>query len=116
MTDLLAENAEALEWVHEAGKARESRYPLDFTQGAKITLPALTGVRHLVMLLQLEAILHAECGDAKRAVESLITSLGAGHSLSKELLLISRWVEVGCREVTLRGIGQIIERVELSRE
>ena len=116
IVEFLAENAEALELLDEAAGIGESRYPLDFTLGDKLVLPAVQGLRIAAQLLYLETIFYAESGEDEEAVRSLVSGLAVGRSLSQEPLLISRMVEISCREVTLLGVRQVIERVELSEE
>jgi hypothetical protein len=112
----VADNNEAIEMLHTAAAIEHSRYPIDLSAGFEAAIPDLSEIRTAVRLLELEAILHAENGDGKSAVRSVISSFGIARSLTKEPLLITQLVRNGCQNLAASTIEYCINRIELADE
>ncbi len=88
----LSENAEVLRLLHEAAKRPATRFPVDLSKGLNMDLSHLSKLRDSVRLLQLEAFIAAEDGDANRAVEAILAALAVRDSVRFEPLVISQLV------------------------
>ena len=112
----VADNNEALELLHTAAAIEHSRYPIDLSAGFEAAIPDLSEIRKAAFFLKLEAILHAENGDGKSAVRSVISSFGIARSLTNEPILITQLVRAACQRLATSTIEYCINRVELADE
>jgi hypothetical protein len=116
IAEYIADNNEALDLFQAGAKIEHCRYPVDFNAGFAATLNHLPNMRRGVMLLNLEALLHAENGNADAAIRSVLSCFGLARSLSKEPCTISQMVRVGCHSLALSTIERMTNRIELTDE
>lgn len=114
MGEYLADHAEALELLHQAALMPEARYPLDLGDVDKAVIPWMADIRHGVLLLALEAAVHAEDGELDLAVGSIRSAFGVGRSLRNEPLIVSRLVRIGCEEITLDVLERVLTKCRFS--
>ncbi|MEJ2701209.1 MAG: hypothetical protein P8Z79_02080 [Sedimentisphaerales bacterium] len=112
----VADNNEAIELLHTAAKIEHCRYPVDFSAGFAARLDHLPNMRKAAMLLNLEAMLHADNGQADPAVRSIQTGFGLARSLTKEPCTISQLVRAACIALSLKGLERVVNRIDLSDE
>ena len=112
----VADNNEALELLHAGAAIEHSRYPIDLSAGFETKLSPLSEIRRAVFLLKLEAILHAENGNGKLAIHSVISCFGIARSLAKEPIIVSQLVHVACQRLAATTIEYCINRAELTDE
>ncbi|MHC4584597.1 MAG: hypothetical protein ACYS3N_08690 [Planctomycetota bacterium] len=112
----LADNQQALELLHKAAPIEHCRYHVDFSVGLEFLIPHIGDLRKCAMLLKLEAILHAENGNAVLAARSIRSIFGIAHSLAKEPLLISQLVCTGCKGIAISSLERVVNRVEFTDE
>jgi len=110
----VADNNEALELLHAGAAIENCRY-LDLSAEFETKVPNLSEIRTAVFLLKLEAILHAENGDGKLAIRSVISCFGIARSLAKEPGTI-QFSRAGCQRLATSTIEYCINRVELADE
>ena len=79
----IADNNEALDLFHEAAEIENCRYPVDLSAGFATKLPRLAEIRKGARLLALDAVLHAENGDADSATRSAISGFGIARTLAR---------------------------------
>jgi hypothetical protein len=106
-------NARALGFLREAAAIEGSRYPMDLKMGFG-QFPTYVGevVNKANILPCLEAILHAENGDPRRASEAVLTSLAVTHSLAREPMVICQINRLTCQRVALIALQRILSRVD----
>ena len=112
----IADNNEALELLHAGAAIEHCRYPIDFSAGFAIMVPDLANIRRGAMLLNLEAVLHAESGEAALATRSVISGFGLARSLAKEPLIVSQLVCAACQALAISTLERIINRAEFTDE
>lgn len=108
----IADNNEALELLHEAAAIKHCRYPIDLSVG----LPPLSDIRKASMLLNLEAVLHAENVNPQLGARSVMSIFGISHSLQREPVLISQLVRIACQALAVSSLERVINRVEFTDE
>jgi hypothetical protein len=116
ITAYLADNRQAIRLLHEASAFEHCRYPVDFRKGLDVKIPYLSEVKRCVKLLELDAVLFAENGQVEQAVRSLESASALARSLSKEPLLISQLVRIGCQVLVVSGLERVVNRTELGDE
>ena len=116
IAEYVADNNETLELIHTAAKIEHCRYPVDYSAGFAATLNHLPNMRRSVMILELEALLHAENGETDAAICSVRSGFGFARSLAKEPSTISQFVRVACESLTVSSLERLINRTELSDE
>ncbi|MBN2312613.1 MAG: hypothetical protein JXM79_01710, partial [Sedimentisphaerales bacterium] len=114
IAEYIADNNEAIEWLHAGAEIEHCRYPVDFTAGFKTRLNHLPNMRRAAMLLNLEALLHAENNETDAAVHSVISGFGFARSLSMEPCSISQLSRRGCHLLLLSTLERIINRADLT--
>lgn len=112
----IADNNEALELLHAAAAIEHCRYPIDFSAGFATMVPDLANIRRGAMLLNLDAVLHAESGEAALATRSVISGFGLARSLAKEPLIVSQLVCAACQGLAVSSLEHIINRTEFTDE
>ena len=75
IAECVADNNETLALLHSSAEIEHCRYPVDFTAGFATTLNYLPNMRRAIMLLNLEALLHAENNDTDAAIRSIVSGL-----------------------------------------
>ncbi|MHC4328884.1 MAG: hypothetical protein ACYSWW_12290 [Planctomycetota bacterium] len=116
IAEYIADNNEALELLHAGAEIEYCRYPIDLSAGFATSVPNLSEMRRCVMLLKLEAVLHAENGDGRSATRSAISGFGIARSLAKEPVMISQLVRAGCQAIAILTVEQVVNRTELTDE
>jgi len=107
------QNRMALQCFESGFKYPESRYALDFMQGADMKLPHLAKVKQATQLEALVAIAEAERGDAGKACGGIAGVFKIGNSLKSEPLLISQFVRIACFGIGVSTLEQVVNRVQL---
>jgi hypothetical protein len=110
----IADNNEAIGLLHAAAKIEHCRYPVDFGAGFAARLDHLSNLRKGVMLLNLEAILHADNGEADPAIHSLQSGFGLARSLSKEPCTVSQLVRIASISLVLKALERFVNRADLT--
>jgi hypothetical protein len=110
----IADNNEALALLHKAAVIEHCRYPVDLSSGFDVRLEHLSNLRKGMMLLNLEAICHAENGNSQSAFRSVISGFGLARSLNKEPIILSQLVRTACRGLAVSGIERTINRAEFT--
>ena len=116
IAEYISDNNETLELFHAAANIEHCRYPVDYSAGFAATLNHLPNMRRSVMLLELEALLHAENDETDAAICSVRSGFGFARSLAKEPSTISQFVRVACESLTISSLERLINRTELSDE
>jgi hypothetical protein len=113
LAEHLKANAQALGFLHDAAAIEGSRYPMNLKEWYG-QVPTYVGevVNKANILPCLEAILHAENGDPRRASEAVMTSLAVTRSLAWEPMLICQINRLTCQGVALRALQRILSRVD----
>ena len=112
----LADNQQALELLHKAAAMKHSRYPVDFSFGPGTLMYHFSDLRKGAMLLKLDAILHAENGNAELAARSVTSTFGIARSLAKEPIVISQLVRAACQGLAISSLERIVNRTEFTDE
>jgi len=112
LAEHLKANEQALGFLHDAAAIEGSRYPMDLSKGYG-QFPTYVGevVNKANILPCLEAILHAENGDPRRASEAVITSLAVTRSLAWEPMVICQINRLTCERVAWIALQRILSRV-----
>ena len=109
-------NQAALEIAYRAGTFPKSRYPVDFLDGVNTPLPHLGGLKRLGKLLECEAVLKAEAGDAISATRAVRASLAVAHSLDTEPGLASQLVALSMVDKSCLSLERVLCRTPLSND
>lgn len=115
--DYLDANAEALERIRQAAQFPRGAYPLD-PLGSPWEQPFdhLTGVREAVYLCCIEAALHAEAGDARKAAACLKAGRAVSASLGDSATLIEGLVRIATGAIWVGGLQRALELCEMPAE
>jgi hypothetical protein len=117
ITRYIADNNEALTLLHKAAAIEHCRYPIDLTPGFEVQLNQhLSRLRKCMMLLKLEAVLHAENGQSQSASRSVMSGFGLVRSLAKEPVFISQLVRIACHGIAISALERTINRTVLTSE
>ncbi len=116
ITQYLADNQEALELLHKGAAIEHSRYPVDLSKGCVALMPHLSDLRTGIMLLNLEAVVHAENDKTQSAARSIKSIFGLARSLSKEPIFISQLVRIACQAFAISALEYAVNRTEFSDE
>ena len=111
--DLVQRNQKAIAYFTNGMEFPESRYPLDFTQGADMRLPHLAKVKQAAQLEALIAIARADQHDAGQAYDGIVGAFKIGDSLKSEPILISQLVRIACFGTGVAALEQVVNRVNL---
>jgi len=112
----LADNQQALELLHKAAPIKHSRYPVDFGVDLGYPMYHLTDLRKGAILLELEAILHAENNKSQLAARSVTSIFGIARSLAEEPTSTSQLILIVCRGFAVSSLERIINRTEFTDE
>jgi hypothetical protein len=113
---LVEQNRTAIQYFESGLKYPESRYPLDFTQGADMKLPHLAKVKQTAQLGALAAIEGADRHDAGQACEAIIGVFKIGNTLKSEPVLMSQLVRLACFGIGVNALEQVLNRMTLPPE
>lgn len=118
IAEYIADNNEALELFHQAAEIEHCRYPIDLSVEfvTSTFMSNLSEMRNVVRLLELEAVLYAEDGDGAAATHSAISGFGIARSLAKLPTIVSQLIRVGCQNVAISTVEQVVNRAELTDE
>ena len=112
----VAKNRAALDIAYTASTLSDARYPIKDIEGPATKLPHLSDLKRIVQLLEYEAILKAQSGDARGAAKAVDASLHVARSLDNEPFFISQLVGAGSLTTSCDGLERILCRVPLSDE
>jgi len=107
-------NQTALDLLHQATKRKQSRYPVNLTQGFNSLVPHLTGLKQSALLLELEALSRIDSGQTQAAVESVEASFALAQSLSDEPILISQMLRRSVHQIAFRSMERTLNRTSLT--
>lgn len=113
LASLVASNQTALQLLHDGGKLPGARYPINLSAGQNVLLPHLSQLREATRLLSAEALDYALSDRPKAAVDSLISAMRLGHSLSNEPVFISYLVQVASYTLTVNALENILNRMSI---
>jgi len=113
LAEHLKANAQALGFLRDTTALEGSRYPMDLTKGFG-QFPMYIGevINKANILPCLEAILHAENGDPRRASEAVLTSLAVTRSLAWEPMVGCQINRLTCQKVALIALQRVLSRVD----
>ena len=109
-------NAAAIEKLEEAVRLSGSRYPVDLTKGAAITIGHLSPVKDLAFLMKWAAVQGSLEGKPDVAVRHLKTGFAIAGTLALEPLLISELVRIACVAIILPAVERVVNDHQLSFE
>lgn len=112
----VATNQAALDIARRSTLLPRARYPVNYLDGPNAELPHLAGLKQLAKLLEYEAVLKADAGDANGAVESVNTSIRAARSLDNEPLLISQLVAAAMLTMSCQSLERVLCRTSTTDE
>ena len=109
--DYVGRNAETIALLHGASNLKQSRYPVDLSQGITASNSKLAALKSMASLLRWDAILKAENGDAEGARASIRAGFALVASLRDEPIFISSLVRISCAHIHLLTIEEAVNRV-----
>ncbi len=113
LAEHITANAQALESLHNMVAIEGSRYPMDLKKGYAQSLEYVDEVVNKANMLPcLEALLHAENGNPRRASEAVLTSLAVTRSLAWEPMVICQTSRLTCETIALTALQRILSRVD----
>jgi len=116
ITGFIADNNEALALLHKASAIEHCRYPIDLSSGSDVRLYHINELRKCIMLLNLEAIWHAENDKSQLAANSVMSGFSLARSLVKEPLYISQLVRMAYHRLTISSLERCINRTAFTDE
>ena len=117
IAQFIADNKQTLEFLHKAAPIEHCRYPVDFTADSGYSpMYHLTDIRNCSILLNLEAILHAENNKSRLAFRSVMTNFSLARSLAKEPTSYSQVIRGVCQGFAASSLEYIINRLEFTDE
>lgn len=113
----LTQNAEALRFIHEAGRFPRGKYPLTARADLYgVEFDHLLRVRQVVRLCVLDGTFHAEMGDAEGAASSLVAARRVIASIGDEPTELSVLVRIGGECIWQSGLERSLELCEFPVE
>ena len=112
----IADNQQALELLHETATIEHGRYPVDFNVDFGYQMYHLTVLKHVIRLLNLDMVLHAENSNTQLAARSVTSAFGIIRSLAKEPTAASQLVRIACHALTVSNLERVINRTEFADE
>jgi len=116
ITGFIADNNEALALLHKVAAIEHCRYPIDLSSGSDVRLYHINELRKCIMLLNLEAIWHAENDKSQLAANSVMSGFSLARSLVKEPLYISQLVRMAYHRLTISSLERCINRTAFTDE
>jgi len=114
--EYLLVNAVALELTHEGLAMPHCRWPIQCQREDEIEVPWHSKVLRHDELLKLEAILSAEDGDAERACQAMLGTLGLARTLSRVPLPGAYFGRARCLRRGVRALERVLNRIPLTEE
>jgi hypothetical protein len=106
----LSQNREAVRLLLLAADRPRCRYPIALTDGARVLLPHLSGLRKCAILLRQEAVSQAAGGKTDAATAAILAGLRMGRSLDGEPLLVSKLVQLQLVNHALDGLQESLDQ------
>lgn len=116
ISEYIADNNEAIDLLHAGAKIEHCRYPVDYSAGFQTEMASLSDIRRGCQMLSLEALLHAENGQAALSIDSLYSGYGLARSLVKEPMFIGQLVRLACEGLTTSTLERVVNRIQLTDE
>jgi hypothetical protein len=112
--DYLALHTKTIALIEQAAQIKETRFPLDMSEGYMLLLPHLGQLRRSARILQLQSILDADRGDYDLAAQRCITILAIAHSMENEPIHISSLVSNAILALAYNQIEMLVNTGQLS--
>ena len=112
----IADNNETLTLLHKAATIKYCRYPIDLSSGFNANLNYLRKLWKCIILLNIDAIWHAENGQSQSAANSVISSLCLARSLAEEPVIESQLVRMTCYSLIISNLESCINRTTFTDE
>lgn len=112
----IADNQQTLELLHETAAIEHGRYPVDFNVDFGYQMYHLAVLKHVIRLLNLDMVLHAENSNTQLAARSVTSAFGIIRSLAKEPTAASQFVRIACHTLTVSSLERVINRIEFADE
>ena len=116
ITQYIADNNEALTLLHKAAAIEHCRYPVDLNSGFEVQLNHFSKLRKCMMLLNIEAVWHAENDKPRQASHSVVSGFSLARSLAKEPVFISQLVRIACHGLAISALERAINRTVFTDE
>lgn len=110
LSNLIARNSIALDFLHQGAALDRSRYPIDLKKGFNTVQPHLKKLKTSAQLLLVNSMYAAEVGKPEEAVQTLIDTLNLLRSLSNEPLALSAATEFSILEKAVRVLELLVSR------
>ncbi len=111
---LLADNHEALDLLHQSAGIEQSRYPVDLQRGLSALLPHISEMSKAARLLALEAVAHADRGEAEPAAQAIADAYALARTLLHEPTMISQTTRYVCNAIAANALERVLNRVVLT--
>jgi hypothetical protein len=114
LREVLTNNSPVLEAIHSAVQFKQSRFPIDYEQGAGAHLPHLAKIKAFSRLLQAQAYLYSEEGQPDHAVKAITDGVLLARSLEQEPIFISQWIRMACLAMQCTSLERLLNQHALS--
>src|SRR5579863_1182753 len=114
LTSFIQQNEKVWSLLEKSFGMNSSRYPIDMTLGADMTLPHLAKIRLASKMALLYAISKADAGQEADAAQAVTFELALANSQANEPLLLSQLNRIACEHMALDGLEQVVNRVKMS--
>ncbi len=111
-------NAKARELLHRCATVKESRYPIELSEGLMVSIPWLGDVRKCCLLLCYEAIdcAEREDPDVEEAIRAIEAGFGVARTLRNEPVFISQLVYLSLFRHCTQTMERLVCRCHLTEE
>jgi len=116
VAQFIADNKQTLEYLHKAAPIEHCRYPVDFSVRLGQPMYHLTDIRNCSILLNLEAIIHAENNKSRLAFRSVMSNFCLARSLAKEPTTHSQLIRGVCQRYAASSLERVLNRAEFTDE
>ncbi len=113
VSQLIQKNKAIFVLLEEAIQKPKCRFPIEYDKDTEGLLYCLTNMRQCARLLSIKASLEAKNGDINEAVNTCITGLRLGESLSQDSLIISQMVMIAIETIMTYEIEDILTGIEI---
>ncbi len=107
-------NLAALEIVYSVSNFSKSRYAVNYLDGPGMKLPHLAPLKNIAKLLEYQALLEADAGNASGAAKAVKASVDIAHSLEGEPEDLSQVVAAGILRISADNLQRVLSRIQLS--
>jgi len=114
--DYLKENDQTLKLLHQSATIKQSRYPIDYSEGIKAPTLHWGGIADIAKLLTLQTIAHIENNQPDLAIDSFITAKALAATLNKEPRLIAFLVKRVCQSLNLTTLEYLFSKTSLNED